>query len=142
MTIIRKDNGKLKLTHKRRLTVGKGLVAGGGIGLLFFGPGAILGGMAIGALAGASRSGDRKAVLGFLEDKLGPDDSALAILIKEANWAVVKEKMEPYAGDHLVAELSPADKAAIEALGDNEEVVAAVEEQVEVVDDDDVEVIE
>ena len=142
MTITREDNGKLKLKHRRRLTVGKGMFAGGGVGLLLFGPGAILGGMAIGALAGASRSGDRAAVKRFLEDKLGPDDSALAILIKEANWAAVIEKMDPYVGDHLVAELSSADKAAIEALGDDEEVVVAVEEQVEVVDDDDVEVIE
>ena len=35
MTIAREEDGKLKLVHKRRLTVGKGLVAGGGVGLLF-----------------------------------------------------------------------------------------------------------
>jgi uncharacterized membrane protein len=29
MTVTRKDNGKLKLKHRRRLTTGKGLVAGG-----------------------------------------------------------------------------------------------------------------
>lgn len=34
MTIARQEDGKLKLVHKRRLTVGKGLVAGGGVGLL------------------------------------------------------------------------------------------------------------
>ena len=142
MTIAREENGKLKLIHKRRLTVGKGLVAGGGVGLLLFGPGAILGGMAIGALVGASRSGQRAAVKEYLEDKLGPDESALVIIIKDANWEAVKERMEPYGGDHLVVELTSADKAALEELADNEEVVAAVAEEVEVEDDPEVEVVE
>ena len=142
MTIAREADGKLKLIHKRRLTVGKGLVAGGGVGLLLFGPGAILGGMAIGALAGSSRSGERAAVKEYLEDKLGPDESALAIIIKEANWEAVIERMEPYGGDHLVVELTSADKAALDELADNEEVVTAVAEEVEVEDDPQVEVVE
>lgn len=33
MVVCRKDNGKLKLKHKRRLTVKKGMVAGGAVGL-------------------------------------------------------------------------------------------------------------
>ena len=67
MVVNRKDNGKLKLRHKRRLTVGKGLVAGGAVGLLVGGAAApaILGGAAIGAcsqlscFAAASNSGVR-----------------------------------------------------------------------------------
>ena len=142
MTVAREPDGRLKLVHKRRLTVGKGVVGGGGVGLLLFGPGAILGGMAIGALIGATRSGDRAAVKAFLEDKLGPDESALAIVIKEADWEAVIERMEPYGGDHLVAELTSADRAAIDGLADNEGLVTAVAEEVEVDDDPEVEVVE
>jgi uncharacterized membrane protein len=144
MVVNRKDNGKLKLKHKRRLTVGKGLVAGGAVGILVGGAvaPALLGGAAVGALVGASRSGERRELKGFLEDKLGPDDSALAVLIKEADWAAVDEKMVSYGGENLVVQLTDDDAAAIEAMATNEEVVAAVEEEVEVVEEDDVEVVE
>ncbi len=144
MVVNRKDNGKLKLKHKRRLTAGKGLLAGGAVGLVLGAAAApaVIGGAAVGALIGSSRHGDRKAVKGFLEDKLGPDDSALAVLIKEADWAAVEAKMEPYGGEDLKVELTTDDEAAIEALGDDKEVAAAVEEEVEVVEEDDVEVVD
>ncbi len=143
MVVNRKDNGKLKLQHKRRLTTGKGLVAGGGLGLLVAGAAApaVLGGAAIGALIGSSRSGDRRELKGFLEDKLGPDDSALAVLIKEADWAAVDVNMEPYGGENLIVELTDDDAAAIEAWA-TEEVVVAAEEEVEIVEEDDVEVVD
>jgi len=144
MTVYRKDNGKLKLKHQRRLTSGKGLVAGGAVGLLIGGAvaPAVLGGAAIGALIGTSRHGNRKELKGFLEDKLGPDDSALAVLIKEADWAAVDVTMEPFGGESLRVELTDDDAAAIEAMSTNEEVGAAVEEEIEVVEEDDVEVVE
>ncbi|UCG26309.1 MAG: DUF1269 domain-containing protein [Chloroflexota bacterium] len=145
MVVNRKDNGKLKLKHKRRLTVGKGLVAGGAVGILVGGAvaPAILGGAAVGALVGSSRSGQRRELKGYLEDKLGPDDSALAVLIKEADWAAVNAKMEPFGGEDLKVELTAEDQAAIDALSADEEVAAAVnEEEEEVVDDDNVEVVE
>ena len=145
MTVTRKDNGKLKLKHRRRLTGGKGLVAGGAVGLLVGGAvaPAIIGGAAVGALIGSSRRGNRKEVKGFLEDKLGPEDSAMAVLIKEADWAAVDEKMKPYGGEDLRVELTAEDEAAIAALDDDEEVAAATEQVVdEVVDGDDVEIAE
>jgi uncharacterized membrane protein len=144
MVVTRTDKGKLKLKHKRRLTTKKGLLAGGAVGLVLGAAAApaVLGGAAIGALIGSSRHGDRKEVKGFLEDKLGPDDSAMAVLIKEADWDAVNEKMDSYGGEDLLVELTADDEAAIEALGDDEEAVAAVEEEVEVTEDEDVEVAE
>ena len=145
MTVTRKDSGKLKLKHRRRLTTKKGLLAGGAVGLLIGGAAApaILGGAAVGALIGSSRHGDRQEVKGFLEDKLGPDDSALAVLIKEADWEAVNEKMEPYGGEDLLVALTDEDAAAIEALYADEEVTNATEQVVdEVVEDEDVEVVE
>jgi hypothetical protein len=66
----------------------------------------------------------------------------MAVLIKEADWAAVNEKLEPYGGEDLMVELTAEDEAAIEALGDDKEVAAAVDDEVEVVDEDDVEVVE
>ena len=37
----------------------------------------------------------------LIPHKLGPDDSALAVLIKEADWAAVDEKMDPFGGEGL-----------------------------------------
>ena len=145
MTVTRKDNGKLKLKHRRRMTAGKGLFAGGAVGLVVGGAvaPAVLGGAAVGALIGSSGHGDRQDVKGFLEDKLGADDSALAVLIREADWAAVNEKMGPYGGEDLRVELTAEDEAALDALDGDEEVAAAVDQVIdEVVDDDDVEVAE
>jgi uncharacterized membrane protein len=144
MVVNRKDNGKLKLKHKRRLTVGKGMVAGGAVGLLLGAAAApaLVGGAVVGGLVGMTRSGQRRELKGYLEDKLGPDDSALAVLIKEADWAAVDAKMDPYGGETLRAELTAEDEAAIEAMGTEQKVAAAVDEEVEVVEDDDVEVVE
>jgi uncharacterized membrane protein len=145
MTVTRKDSGKLKLKHRRRMTAGKGLVAGGAVGLVVGGAvaPAVVGGAAIGGLIGLSRHGDRKEVKGFLEDKLGPDDSALAVLITEADWAAVHEKMDPFGGEDLRVELTAEDEAAIEALGGEEETADAADQVVdEVVEDDDVETVE
>jgi hypothetical protein len=51
--------------------------------------------------------------------------------------------MDPFGGEDLRVELTAEDQAAIDALGDDEEVAAAVnDEEEEVVDDEDVEVVE
>jgi uncharacterized membrane protein len=144
MTVSRKDNGKLKLKHRRRLTAGKGLLAGGAVGLLIGGAvaPAVLGGAAVGALIGSSRHGNRKELKGFLEDKLGPEDSALAVLIKEADWTAVNETMDPFEGETLLVELTDDDAEALEAWATSDEAAAAVEEEAEVVEEDDVEVVE
>ena len=51
----------------------------------------------------------------------------MAVLIKEADWAAVNEKMEPYGDEDLLVELTTDDEAAIEALAENEEVVVAAD---------------
>jgi len=50
--------------------------------------------------------------------------------------------MEPYGGESLIVQLTDEDAAAIEALSTNEEVAAAVEAEVEVVEEEDVEVVD
>jgi uncharacterized membrane protein len=72
----------------------------------------------------------------FLDEKLGPDDSAVAILIKEADWQAVEDATKQYGGEELAVELTPQAEAQLAALAENEEVADAVAEEVEVVDED------
>jgi len=142
--ITRKGNGKLKLKHKRRLTVWKGTAAGGAIGLLLAGAGggAILGGAVIGALLGSTRSKQRRHVKKFLDDKLGQDDSALAILVKDADWEAVQEEIAQYGGEALDIELTAEAEAQLNALAGDEEVAEAISEEIDVEDDAEVEEVE
>ena len=142
VVLTRMPDGKLKLVHKRRVTVGKGMVGGGFLGLLLFGPGAIVSGVVAGGLIGASRSEQRAALRKFLDEKLGPDESALAILISDADWAAVQAATEQYGrGEVLEMELTPEDEAELNALAGKEEVVEG-SRRIVVEDDPEVEVVE
>ena len=71
-TLYRAEDGKLRLKHRRRLTVWKGAFGVGAIGLILAGTGAgFLAGAVVGALIGSSRSRQRHEVKEFLEDKIG-----------------------------------------------------------------------
>ncbi len=142
--VTRKENGKLKLKHKRRLTVGKGAVGGGLLSVLIVGTGggALIIGAAVGALLGSSRSKWRKEVKEFLDNKLGQDESALAILISDADWAAVQIATEQYGGDVLKVELTSDAEERLNVLASDEAVAKAVAEEVETEDDPEVEEVE
>jgi uncharacterized membrane protein len=138
MVVYRKDNGKLKLVHKRRMNTWGGAAAGGAIALLLAGAtggGSVLAGALIGGAIGGFGHTDRKNVKEFLDEKLGTDDSALAILIKEADWQAVQDATEKYGGEDLAVELTDEAAAQLAAMGANEDVAAAVAEEVEVEDE-------
>ena len=136
-TVVRKDNGKLKLYHMRRLTVWKGAFGGAAMALLVAGTGggAVLGGALIGALAGSGYSKKRRETKKFLDDKLGADDSALVILIKDADWEAVDNAVASYGGEQLSVELTPEAEEQIAALAADDDVAEAVAEEVEVEED-------
>ena len=139
MVIYRKENGKLKLVHKHRMNTWGGGAAGGAVALLLagVGGGAVLAGALVGAAVGGFGHSDRTKVKKFLDDKLGDDASAVAILIKEADWQAVEDATKQYGGEQLSVELTAQDEAALAALADNDEVSDAVAEDVEVVDEGD-----
>jgi uncharacterized membrane protein len=139
MVAYRKENGKIKLVHKHRMNTWGGAAAGGAVSLLLAGAvggGAVLAGSLIGAAIGGFGHSDRTDVKKFLDEKLGPDDSAVAILIKEADWQAVEDATKQYGGEELAVELTPQAEAQLAALADNEDVADAVAEEVEVVDED------
>lgn len=137
-TVYRKNNGKLKLKHRKRVTVKKGAFAGGAIGLVLAGTGVgLLGGAVVGAIVGSSRRKDRTDTKKFLEDKLGPDDSALVMLINDADWERAQALVDQFDGEDLALELTPDAEAQLAALADDPDVAAAVQEEVEVEEVDD-----
>jgi uncharacterized membrane protein len=134
MVVHRKDNGKLKLVQKGHIGSWGGGALGGGIALLLAGIGSGVGliGALIGALLGGIGRGDRNEVKDFLDDKLGADDSALALLVKDADWQAVQDATAGYGGEELSVELTDQAAMQIAALGSDEEVAAAVAQEVEV----------
>ena len=52
---------------------------------------AVLAGAVVGGALGGLGHKDRKEVKAFLDEKLGPNDSAVAILIKGADWQAVQD---------------------------------------------------
>ena len=144
--VTRKDNGKLKLKHKRRITVWKGIIGGGAIGaLLAVATGGV--GLAAGALAGGlvgtTRHKQRQHLKEYLDDKLGQNDSALGIEFKDdTNWTAVESIVDKYNGDYLKVELTPEAKAVLDQMATDEDTAKAVSAEVESEDADDVEEVE
>jgi uncharacterized membrane protein len=135
MLIYRKESGKLKLVHKRHVGTWGGAAAGGAIGLLLAGAtggGAVLAGALVGAAIGGIAAGQSRDVKELLEDKLGTDDSALAILIEDAEWDVVAGAIGEFGGEELAVELTDEAAAQLAALGAKEDVAAAISEEVEI----------
>ncbi len=61
------------------------------------------------------------------------DESALAVLVEEANWDVVKERMaaKNFQGEVVVSEIVEQHLEEVEKLADNAEAVEVVPEEVE-----------
>jgi uncharacterized membrane protein len=137
MVIHRKDNGKLKLVHKRRVNTWGGSAIGGGVALLLGAAtgGAVLAGVVMGGAIGGFGHTKRTETKEFLEDKLGPNDSAVAILIKDADWKAVQEATEKYGGNDLKVEMTDEAAMQVAALAVKPEVADAVGEEVEVEDE-------
>jgi hypothetical protein len=83
-------------------------------------------------LVGSTRSNQRRDAKEFLEDKLGDDDSALVILISDADWERVADAVAPFNGVDLKVEMTAEDQEKIAALAAQDDVAAAVAEEVEI----------
>jgi uncharacterized membrane protein len=138
VAITKSEKGKLKLHQTMDDTTGKGLLKGGVIGLIFavlFGP---AGWIAAGALLGAAFAtfdrGIKNKLLKELGEKMTPNESALAVLVEQADWAALKERMaaQNFKGEIVVSELVEEHLAEVEKLAEKPEVVATVPEEVDV----------
>ena len=133
-TINRAEDGKLRLKHRRRLTLWKDEFDAGSIGLILAGTGAgNMAGAVVGALMGSQGSKHRCEAKAFLDDKLGPDDSALVILVNNADWEAIQNDVG-YTGEELTVELTAEAQRQLAEIAADPEVAAAVQEYVETVE--------
>jgi uncharacterized membrane protein len=137
VAITKTDKGKIKLHQTKDDPASKGFLKGGVIGIIFavlFGGAAWI---AVGALLGTAFSmfdrGIKNKLLKELGENMTADESALAVLVEEADWATVKERMAAhnFQGEIVVSEMVEEQLAEAEKLAEDAKTVAVVPEEVE-----------
>ena len=97
VVITKTDKGKIKLHQTKDDPTSKGLLKGGGIGVIFallFGPaGWIVAGAALGGAFATSDRGIKNKWLKELGEKMTPEQSALAVLVEEADLETALGRM-------------------------------------------------
>jgi uncharacterized membrane protein len=135
--IHRGRRGKLRMQHRRGASTAKGLAGGGALGVVLLAAtgGAALGLAAVaagaGALLGSRRSGLEKEIKPLLEEKLGENDSALALIVASANWSKVRETLQPFGGQVLVTRLLPQTEEQLQAIDQDETIALALQADAE-----------
>jgi len=137
VAITKTENGKIKLHQTKDDPASKGFLKGGVIGIVFAVLFGAAGWIAASALLGTAFAmfdrGIKNNLLKELGEKMTLDQSALAVLIEDADWAVVKERMASYnfQGEVVVSELVEDHLAEVEKLSENAKAVEAVPTEVE-----------
>ena len=138
VAITKSEKGKVKLHQTKDDPASKGFLKGGVIGLIFavlFGP---AGWIAAGALLGTAFSmfdrGIKNKLLKEIGEGMSTTESALAVLIKHADWDTLKARMQAagYQGEVVVSEIVEEHLDEVEKLAEKPEVVEAVPDEVQV----------
>src|SRR5512135_1508203 len=138
VAITKTDKGKLKLHQTKDDTAKKGFLKGGGIGVLFallFGPvGWVAAGAALGTAFAMFDRGIKDKLLKELGEKMTPEQSALAVLMEDADWETALGRMADLnlQGQVVVQEIVAEHLAAIEKLVDVPPTAEAVPEEMKV----------
>lgn len=137
VAITKNEKGKLHLHQTKDDAAGKGFLKGGVIGIifavLFGGPAWIVAGAALGAAFAMFDRGIKDKLLKELGENMTATESALAVLVEDADWGALIERMRGlYQGEVVIKELVADHLAAVEALTENKEVIEAVPAEVEV----------
>jgi uncharacterized membrane protein len=138
VAITKTDQGKIKLHQTKDDPTSKGLLKGGGIGVIFallFGPaGWVVAGAALGAAFATFDRGIKNKLLKELGENMTPEQSALAVLVEDADWETALGRMADLnlQGQVIVQELVAEHLAAIEKLVDVPPTTEAVPEEVKV----------
>ena len=138
VAITKTEKGKIKLHQTKDDTAKKGFIKGGGIGVLFallFGPvGWVAAGAALGGAFAMFDRGIKNKLLKELGENMTPEQSALAVLVEEADWATVRQRMAEhnFQGEIIVQELIAEHLAAVEKLVDTPPTTEAIPEELTV----------
>jgi uncharacterized membrane protein len=137
VALTKDEKGKLHMHQTEDDPASKGFLKGGVIGIIFallFGGAAwIVAGAALGGAFAMFDRGIKNKLLKELGEKMTSDQSALAVLVEEADWAKVKERMgaQNFNGEIVVQELVEEHLAEVEKLSENAKAVEQVPTEVE-----------
>src|SRR5512139_1572327 len=137
VALTKDEKGKLHMHQTKDDPAGKGLLKGGVIGIIFavlFGGAAwIVAGAAMGTAFAMFDRGIKNKLLKELGENMTAEQSALAVLVEEADWAAVKERMgaQNFNGEIVVQELVEEHLAEVEKLAENAKAVEQVPSEVE-----------
>ena len=124
VALTKTEKGKIKLHQTKDDATSKGLLKGGVIGVIFailFGPaGWIVAGSALGGAFATFDRGIKNKLLKELGENMTPEESALAVLVEEADWETALGRMadQNFQGTVVVQELIAEHLATIEQLVD------------------------
>jgi uncharacterized membrane protein len=131
-TLYRTEDDKLHLKHRQRLTIWKDEFDVGSIGLILAGARAgNLAGSLIDALISPRHCFKLHETKAFLDDKIGPDDSGLILLMDNADWEAIKNDVG-FTGEKMVVELTDKAEKQLAEIAADEGVTAVVKEYVEI----------
>jgi uncharacterized membrane protein len=137
VAITKTDTGKIKLHQTKDDPASTGFLKGGVIGIIFavlFGGAAwIVAGAALGTAFAMFDRGIKDQLLKELGENMTAEQSALAVLVEDADWVALKTRMDAYnfEGETVIRELIEEHLAEIEKLTEKEEAVEAIPEEVE-----------
>ena len=135
VVITKTEKGKIKLHQTKDDSTSKGLLKGGAIGVIFavlLGPaGWIVAGAAAGGALATFDRGIKNKLLKELGEKMTPEQSAMAVLVEEADWETALGRMadKKLQGEVIVQEMVAEHLAAIEKLVDVPPTTEAVPEE-------------
>jgi uncharacterized membrane protein len=135
VVITKTEKGKIKLHQTKDDSTSKGLLKGGGIGVIFavlFGPaGWIVAGAAAGGALATFDRGIKNKLLKELGENMTPAESAMAVLVEQADWEKALGRMadKKLQGQVIVQEMVAEHLAAIEKLVDVPPTTEAVPEE-------------
>ncbi|MGI9609484.1 MAG: DUF1269 domain-containing protein [Acidimicrobiia bacterium] len=126
-TFARDEHGKVKLNNKGYVAGWKGGTIGLGVGILMGGP---VGFAAAGAAIGYLRGKERRELRDKINEQLGPQQSAIALMLEDPiDWDVVREMGGAFDAELLYAELRGETLAKVGELAEDEDVQKAFEEE-------------
>lgn len=133
VAVYKTDSGKVKLSQAKET---KGIIGGGALGVLAAvllpGVGGVLGALIGATVGGVAFKGIDNKELKQIGKELGVDESALFILVNDADWPAVQDVMpEPKAILHREV-ISMEVITAVAKVAENQEVAEDIAENVEV----------